>query len=207
MNTKTCYQLGLLGRNISYSLSPRIHLTSARLLGLQLKYHVLDLTDEELSHFFACEQANLYTGFSVTTPYKSVVANTCQALCREESINTLHFNNGAWSGYSTDAPGLHNTLKVWGKSLTNYPYILIIGSGGVVSGVLAYIQENQHTSSKPPQVSIFARNKIIRENLAHNFNAIEISSYDLNPLCLEEKISQPLELNLETFSSHDSSSS
>ena len=77
---------GLLGHEISYSLSPSIHRFVMQALGIQEEYLLLDVPPEELDEFFAHPKAQTMHGLNITKPYKWQAAKKFDSL---DPINTI----------------------------------------------------------------------------------------------------------------------
>src|SRR4051794_9658605 len=91
--------VALLGKDIAYSLSPRMQNAAFAARGLDWRYDAFDVDD-----FAAAVEALRALGFAganVTIPYKQDAA----ALCDEadgDSVNTLVFRDGRVVGHNTD---------------------------------------------------------------------------------------------------------
>lgn len=126
-------EYGLLGHNIAYSLSPRIH----ALLG-DYRYQLCDLPPAELADFMA---AAPFRGLNVTIPYKQAVIPFCGHLSPEASscgsVNTiLRDGHGELHGHNTDLPGFLYLLRRMGLSLRRQK-VMILGSGATAQTVSA----------------------------------------------------------------------
>ena len=69
----------VLGHGIEYSKSPQIHLASALDLNLICDFTILDYSATELESFLLNREYLDFAGFSVTTPYKAVLAKALGA--------------------------------------------------------------------------------------------------------------------------------
>ncbi|MFC1549157.1 shikimate dehydrogenase family protein, partial [Candidatus Omnitrophota bacterium] len=67
-DTKKTY--GLLGRNISYSLSPTMHNAAFRHFGISAEYKLFDVEESKIDDFFNEFLNGKISGFNVTVPYK-----------------------------------------------------------------------------------------------------------------------------------------
>jgi shikimate dehydrogenase len=142
---------GLVGRDISYSLSPEIHAFSATLLGLDISYELIDLEPTEVEPFLATCQEWGFEGLNITTPYKKVAARIVNASA-QESINTLKKLNGnVWQSFSTDEIGFGRTLSEDLAPCLPIEHWIIWGSGGVASALAVFILSepiySEHTKS------------------------------------------------------------
>jgi len=117
-NSKKLY--GLLGRNISYSLSPAMHNAAFKHFGIPAEYKIFDKKPEELKSFFENEVlTGKISGLNVTQPYKPDVKkmlDKCgagiEALAKIIGvINTITVADGELRGYNTDASGFLKSLN------------------------------------------------------------------------------------------------
>ncbi len=144
--------LGLLGRGISYSLSPWIHTAAAHALGLPYRYQLFDVEPAVLEAFLQEFWAEGGLGLNITQPYKRVVAELVQS--SDPAINTLYRNphHVAWQSLSTDGEGFLAALdRVGGVSA--FSHWVFLGNGGAVSGILDATRQ----LATGPQVSVLRR--------------------------------------------------
>ena len=100
---------GLLGRNISYSLSPVMHNAAFKHFGIPAVYKLFDIEESELDSFFRDLVSGAgISGINVTVPYKIWFHDELKA--RKE-----HDVDG-----SAESLGVVNTVKVEGPHLTGY---------------------------------------------------------------------------------------
>lgn len=150
------YKLGVLGKNISYSLSPYIHKAFAQHFGIDVQYEIFDTPDDPVSfvdRFFA----DGGHGLNVTTPYKTSFPNF-----KHSPINLLLKSSDAskYIGKNVDADGFFEDLRSKGlrscgnhrpvRSFVNFEEykrvikgvtkVLIMGLGGAG---LAIAQSNE----------------------------------------------------------------
>ncbi len=98
-------KFGLVGYDIQYTLSPRIHEAIFRSLGITASYSVVDVKPENFASSMV-EMLSDYDGFNITKPYKSDAAKMVRHL-NEEAVKCGNINtvfNG--TGYNTDYTAL-----------------------------------------------------------------------------------------------------
>lgn len=131
---------GLIGKNISYSKSPKIHQFMAKKLGLDIKYDLFDIEASDIPQLFKHLKSGIFKGFNVTIPYKQTVIKYVDVLTpkasRIRSVNTIYMKDGKIIGDNTDYDGffglLHrNRVNVKDKR------VYILGAGGAAKA--AYI--------------------------------------------------------------------
>ena len=124
------YKLGIVGKDIAYSLSPYIHSSFGKEADIQLTYDIFDLDAgplEFIEKFF--EEGG--TGLNITRPFKEIVAERYSSL-GDVSINTLSLetkadpnNNTVIKGTSTDGAGLLEDLISRGINVKNKNVLLL----------------------------------------------------------------------------------
>lgn len=168
--------LGLIGQNIAYSLSPTIHLFSAKELGISCSYKIFDLKSSQLPKFIESFYNLGGIGLNVTKPYKQAVAKLTHS--KLDSVNTLHRQGHKWVGCSTDGPGFIRGLNQTGFAISSFEHVIILGAGGVVPSLLTSFQESgvnlqvsllRRNSSNDTLLSSYQNKKIQIEN--HPFQA------------------------------------
>ena len=116
---------GLLGRQLSHSLSPEIHACL-----MDYEYRLFCREPEELDAFFSDDSIS---AFNVTIPYKIEAYGRCDVLSdtakRTGSVNTVVRKDGRLFGYNTDYFGLEYAFDRNGINIENRK-VLILGNGG-----------------------------------------------------------------------------
>ncbi|MBI3618772.1 type I 3-dehydroquinate dehydratase [Candidatus Peregrinibacteria bacterium] len=154
---------GILGGLDVRSGSPAIH-------NSLFQRHAIDalfttFLSEDLEDAFRFIKREQVSGFAVSTPFKETIIDLLDAIdplaAQLRSVNTVVLEHGKYKGYNTDADGLREACGF----VTDTSSVAIIGSGGVVPSVLHACRERGARD-----ITIFARNKKARENLAHRFS-------------------------------------
>ena len=135
-------KLGILGHNISYSLSPFIHREAMRILGISGSYEIFDRDETQVESFISrCADSGL-RGLNITTPYKEVALKYCtevsDAAARMGAVNTLSFANGVIHGDNTDTFGFKKALEELSGNQT-LPCVVVLGNGGAARAVLTVL--------------------------------------------------------------------
>jgi shikimate dehydrogenase len=95
--------VGLLGRPVAHSLSPRLQNAAFEACGLDLRYVALDVPAERLAEAVRGLVALGFAGANVTAPHKLTVAALDLVETELASVNTLLVRDGQVEGHSTDA--------------------------------------------------------------------------------------------------------
>jgi len=129
---------GLLGNNIQYSGSPKVHNDYYLLNGIPFNYKLFDLQNNEIAYFIENLEDNNIIGFNVTIPYKEHIINFLDKVTSPAkdigSVNTVVLKNDKLIGYNTDYLGFIKSLKVEGINNLD-GRALIIGNGGAAKSV------------------------------------------------------------------------
>ncbi len=132
-------KLGILGRNITYTLSPLLHEIISVEAGFNApEYNRFDISPEELEKTIQWLVVRKYTGVNVTIPYKqTVLPFTCwqnEAARQCGATNTLWFAPEGITAWNTDLTGMIHLLQ--NLKLLTYRYCVIFGYGGVAPAVV-----------------------------------------------------------------------
>lgn len=141
---------GIVGSPVAHSLSPRVHNTAYRALGLSYLYlpfevpdfadFWLEVVESESWPELGCE----LTGMSVTAPHKRValaVAGASSPLSAYVgAANTLVKNRGVWEAEITDPDGVRLPLEAKNVELRGTT-AAVIGAGGAGRGAVVALRQ------------------------------------------------------------------
>ncbi|MEP3427310.1 MAG: shikimate dehydrogenase [Roseibium sp.] len=140
---KGAFLLGLVGRGITQSRTPKMHMAEARAQNLRCDYQILDvdefpLKDQSLNDILRTAEKAGYDGLNVTYPYKVAVLSLLNELSPEASaigsVNTVLFRDGRRIGHNTDYWGFAESFRV-NMTGANVENVLLIGAGGAGGAV------------------------------------------------------------------------
>ena len=141
--TPSTPKLGLLGCNISYSLSPHIHQFSAKLLGKSDQYSLYDIPEADVENFLTRFSEEGGLGLNITTPYKNTVAKITGS--HLSSVNTIRADGPKrWLTTSTDGTGFLRSFEFLKTDIHRYSNLIILGSGGVTDSLLSLFYERSN---------------------------------------------------------------
>src|SRR5574344_1827141 len=130
---------GLVGKDISYSYSKKIHEKIGETLSLRISYDILDSKDLlEVSSHVNQLRNGYYKGLNVTIPYKESIIDFCDELTEHarkiNAVNTLYMKEGKLIGDNTDYIGFKAILDYYHINLKNQ-VVYVLGSGGASKAV------------------------------------------------------------------------
>ncbi len=130
--------LGVIGNPIMHTLSPLIHNTGIKAIGVNAVYLPF-MVDKPAAFMKLAEEIGI-TGFSVTVPHKVSIIRFLDSV--DDSVkkigacNTVYKRNGKWFGTNTDADGFIGPIKNLLKRNGNNLKASVIGAGGAAMAVV-----------------------------------------------------------------------
>ncbi len=178
------FKLGLLGWPLSHSLSPLLHQTALRAVGLEGDYALYPIhpdseAETALAQYVHAVSAGELAGLNVTIPYKirimPYLTEMTPAARKIGAVNTVFASEGGVWGDNTDAGGFEADLAwCFGDDfLSSSGQVLVLGAGGAARAVVFTL------ASAGWHVIIAARRPAQAEGLVENFQDL---SGDLTPV-------------------------
>jgi shikimate dehydrogenase len=137
----TAARCAVLGRPIAHSLSPAMHRSAYRLLGLDWTYGAVDLGTDELPGFVAALDES-WRGLSLTMPLKRAVLplldEVTPLVSQVGAANTVVIDRGRLLGDNTDVGGVVEALA--GVGCTQVTDAVIVGAGATAESTLVALQ-------------------------------------------------------------------
>ena len=136
-------RIGLLGRGIGASLTPVMHETEGRRLGLAYRYDLIDfdrlgLDDADLGAVLAEVTRLGFRGVNVTYPFKQAIIAHLDALSSEAqaigAVNTVVLAEGRSAGHNTDCWGFAQSVRQ-GLGAVPVAHVVQVGAGGAGSAI------------------------------------------------------------------------
>ncbi|NLI61270.1 MAG: shikimate dehydrogenase [Clostridiales bacterium] len=166
----------VIGHPIEHSLSPILHNTIYRTLGLDIVYMAFDVSDDNLERAVEGLAALNFLGFNVTIPYKERIIRLLDRIdpiaAGIGAVNTVKVEKGQLIGYNTDGLGFLDSLKV-NNIEWHQRSILIIGAGGSARAIGISLVEQE-----PKKIHILNRSMERAKQLAKDIN--EFAGYNLS---------------------------
>lgn len=131
---------GVVGNPVEHSLSPLIHNTAFKKLGLNAVYVAFPVDADSLGLALEAVRSLGVKGVNVTIPFKEEATHYVDEIPEDHdraigAVNTIVNREGMLYGYNTDGPGF---LWAVAKELRFNPrqkQILVLGAGGAARGV------------------------------------------------------------------------
>jgi shikimate dehydrogenase len=145
---------GLLGKDISYSLSPLIFHTISNVLQRPITYTLYDVIQSDIKHVISLLRQGEIQGLNVTKPYKETVIAYCDQLSEEAkqmgAVNVLVMKDNQLIGHNTDGFGFMSLVNHYQISLKD-KRVCILGNGGSAKAVY------QSLKSQVKDITVFKR--------------------------------------------------
>ncbi len=131
-------KLAVIGDPISHSLSPLLHNTMARELGLPYSYEARRVAAGGLPEWLAEVRADGWSGFNATMPHKLDLIPLLDGETEEAryygAVNSVKNENGVLTGHNTDADGFARMLGEHGLGFAG-ARVTLLGAGGAAAAI------------------------------------------------------------------------
>lgn len=138
---------GILGHNISYSLSPYIFNTIFKKRGMNCIYSQFDIQYSDLRKFIESIKLLGLSGFNVTVPYKERIIRYLDDLDISArsvgAVNLVVNRKGKLVGYNTDSYGIKATIENYLNFPVNDRRVVLIGAGGAARATIKYFRNTK----------------------------------------------------------------
>ena len=129
---------GIIGDPVEHSMSPLMHNTAFKTLGLDYAYVPFKVKSLELRKAIEGIRGMNLRGVNVTIPHKVAVMPLLDRIDplaeKIGAINTIVNDDGILTGYNTDAAGFLQTLHERGIELAE-KRVLLLGAGGAARAI------------------------------------------------------------------------
>lgn len=128
----------LLGHPARHSISPRMHTTAAKLMGINMVYLAFDIEPNEIGITVEALRLLKAGGFNLTMPFKRTVIpyldNITKASELSGAVNTVINRDGILTGDTTDGVGYLDSLLDSGFDYHDKKMTLL-GAGGAATSI------------------------------------------------------------------------
>jgi shikimate dehydrogenase len=135
-------RVALIGSPLRRPHSAVMHNAAFRHFGIDARYDLLELTDDDVATFVETARGPEWMGFQVTAPYKRRLGELVDRVEPEAerigAVNSVERRtDGALVGFNTDAPGWAMSVeRDLGRSLTG-ARVAVAGAGGAARAVVS----------------------------------------------------------------------
>lgn len=131
------FKFGVLGHNISYSLSPKIFQAVFKQAQIEGTTEIIDCAPEDLDKKIQSIKHDGFDGLSVTIPHKeSIIKSLDQVIYPSDilkAVNSVALTDNSLVGYNTDWMGFVFSLMPHIEKIKNKA--VIIGNGGAARAI------------------------------------------------------------------------
>lgn len=162
------FSFAVVGKDISYSLSPLIFDWAFQRLGVQGRYDILEMTEESFKALL--DRPTEWDGLNVTIPYKTLAYTFCKSVVqsarRVGAVNTIYHTPRAVVGANTDVLGFLYAVKRHYGFLKKAKRMLVIGSGGAARALIWSLRRNFPDSV----ITVASRDLLRASQMIRQFN-------------------------------------
>jgi len=139
---------GLLGHPVGHSLSPAMHNSAMKHLGIDMCYVAFDVEPSDFGTVLEGMRSMKAVGTNITIPHKEAAFGWVDHLDSTAetagAVNTVIFGYDGSKGYNTDIIGVSRTLS--GLAVPGRRKAMVLGAGGAARGVIcALLKEGFET--------------------------------------------------------------
>lgn len=154
------YKFGLIGHNLSHSISAIIHKAGLESLGIDGTYEILETDPEDLISRIKFLKSNNYNGFNVTIPLKVPMSLFLDHFDKSAdvsgSVNTIKIREDkSFHGFNTDIYGFQKAIPENIQKDLKDASVCILGTGGASRAAAVGLIE-----LGVKQISFYSRNII-----------------------------------------------
>ncbi|HWP81446.1 MAG TPA: shikimate dehydrogenase [Bacteroidota bacterium] len=141
-------RFGIIGYPIVHTLSPLMHETAFRALGIDATYEAIEVHPQSLRYRLReLIEEEHYSGLNVTIPHKETVVRLLDEMTKEAAqvgaVNTITVKDGAKIGTNTDVFGLGKVLEQYKDRIAGNEVILL-GTGGGARAAAVWLLNHAH---------------------------------------------------------------
>lgn len=131
--------VGLIGRPVTHSISPRFQQAAFDALDMPWSYEAWDTAPEQLGATIGSLRSGARRGANITVPYKEAVPPLLDAIAdtaaRVGAVNTITREGFTLTGHNTDVQGFLDALTLDGGFHPGGCSAVLLGAGGAARAV------------------------------------------------------------------------
>ncbi|MFH2036840.1 MAG: shikimate dehydrogenase [Candidatus Zixiibacteriota bacterium] len=161
---------GIVGNNLTHSLSPMIHNYLFRQNRINAIYTTFETNDKLFDGLMKAIRTLNISGLNITYPFKQTALDYLDKIDKSAincgAVNTINNKSGTLHGHNTDIYGIDKTLKDRIKINLKNKQILLLGAGGAARACL-----NVFLKYKPSEILVMNRNQHRASQMINSFNS------------------------------------
>jgi len=166
---------GIIGSPIEHTLSPVMHNTAFKELGLNCAYHAFNVEKQNAGRAIKGALALGFGGLNVTIPLKELALQYVNPDTWSRRIGSINTIDSKGNGYNTDGAGAARALKEAGVRAKDSS-ILMLGAGGAAKSIAAeLLTEGARVlvANRTKSRAVILAEKMVTENISCGCGDIE----------------------------------
>ncbi len=131
---------GIVANPIKHSISPLMHNTSFKHLGINSIYMAFEIQKDHLESFIQSVRTLDIKGFNVSMPFKEEIIPYLDELSEEarlcQAVNTVKNSDGKLIGHISDGEGFILSFKEKNWAIDGHKFV-VLGAGGACKSIVA----------------------------------------------------------------------
>ncbi|MGB8311046.1 MAG: shikimate dehydrogenase [Halobacteriota archaeon] len=171
---------GIIGSPIGHTLSPIMHNTAFKELGLNCVYHAFNVEKQNAERAIKGALALGFGGLNVTIPLKELALQYVNPDTWSRRIGAINTIDSKGNGYNTDGVGTVRALKEAGVRVRDSS-VLMIGAGGAAKSIAAQLLTEGArvlVANRTKSRAVILAEKMVTENISCGCDDIEPLSLD-----------------------------
>jgi shikimate dehydrogenase len=171
----------IIGHPVGHSLSPLMHTTALKALGLPGDYVAVDVESSSLAQHVRELVEQGCAGFNVTIPHKQTIIPFLSEVDEEAmaigAVNTVVVEHGSLRGYNTDVYGFQKSLEPFAGRIRD-KNVVLLGTGGGARAAVRCLLKNFQPRSLTLVARTFQRGQALARALDPNIPYRIITFHD-----------------------------
>jgi len=171
---------GIIGSPIGHTLSPVMHNTAFKELGLNCVYHAFNVGKQNAERAIKGALALGFGGLNVTMPLKELALQYVNPDTWSKRIGSINTIDSKGNGYNTDGVGTVRALKEAGVRIKDSS-VLMLGAGGTAKSIAAQLLTEGarvFAANRTKSRAVILAEKMVTENISCGCDDIEPLSLD-----------------------------
>jgi len=166
---------GIIGSPMEHTLSPIMHNTAFKELGLNCVYHAFNVEKQNAERAIKGALALGFGGLNVTIPLKELALQYVNPDTWSRRIGSINTIDSKGNGYTTDGVGTVRALKEAGVRVRD-SNVLMLGAGGAAKSIAAQLLTEGArvlVANRTKSRAVILAEKMVTENISCGCGDIE----------------------------------